>query len=44
MDKDKEIASLRKQAWWREKQFKARESYLLYKIERLEEQLKKDGK
>jgi hypothetical protein len=39
MDTDKEIEGLYKQIWWSEMQFKARELYLLRRIETLEKEL-----
>jgi len=39
MDRDKEIQALHKQLWWQEKQFNAREVYLLHRIRCLEEWL-----
>ena len=39
MDKDEQIESLYRQIWWSEMQFKARELYLLRRVEQLEKEL-----
>jgi hypothetical protein len=39
MDTDKEILALEKEIWWHKQQHKARELYLLRRIEMLEKEL-----